>query len=201
MSNNPFGTWPGTLKQSSGGDTVSAPAPPAQSSTGAESSNPASEPPPPAYQRYDETITSHYTPPPIPPRQTPPVPAMPAHYPPYNSYTPPLNYHPPRMIHHGAANKLAPTPPFIYPPGYLCRKCRNTGFKTYNGQPCGTCARSFARPQRQNVGYLPHGVQVLPMANAPVLPAGDPRLGGILCGNCKGRGWVDGFFDTSNCQV
>lgn len=43
-----------------------------------------------------------------------------------------------------------PRPPFQYPPGYFCPKCHNTGFKIYNGSPCGTCARLFGR-QSANV--------------------------------------------------
>jgi len=35
--------------------------------------------------------------------------------------------------------------PFQYPPGYYCPKCYNTGIKSYNGSPCGTCARMFGR--------------------------------------------------------
>jgi len=42
--------------------------------------------------------------------------------------------------------------PFNYPPGYLCPKCYNTGFKTYNGSPCGTCARLFGK---QNADVFP----------------------------------------------
>jgi len=95
----------------------------------------------------------------------------------------------------------APSAPFLYPPGYVCPKCRNTGIKYSSGTPCGTCARTFARPQSAAVSHLPPGIQVMPTAGAPVVQAGDPRLGGILCGHCKGRGWVDGFFSTDNCYV
>jgi hypothetical protein len=41
------------------------------------------------------------------------------------------------------------TPPFQYPPGYLCQKCHNTGIKP-TGSPCGTCARLFGK-QTANV--------------------------------------------------
>jgi len=46
------------------------------------------------------------------------------------------------------------------------------------------------------------GYRVIPPANAVVVPAGDPRLGGVLCGNCKGTGRVIALiiFDE-NCPV
>ena len=66
-----------------------------------------------------------------------------------------------------------------------------------SGLPCGTCARSFARPAPVN--YLPPGMQVV--GSPYVLPAGDPRLGGILCYKCHGDGWVYDFLDTRNCPA
>ena len=49
---------------------------------------------------------------------------------------------------------------------------------------------------------VPAGYTAIPPANALVVPAGDPRLGGVLCGNCKGTGRVIAllFFDE-NCPV
>lgn len=50
--------------------------------------------------------------------------------------------------------------------------------------------------------YVPDGYSAIPPPNALVVPAGDPRLGGVLCGNCKGSGRVVSllFFDM-NCPV
>lgn len=66
-------------------------------------------------------------------------PAGPRGYPspPAGQYPPPFQHHPPKF--------QQPPTPFQYPPGYYCPKCHNTGFKVYNGSPCGTCARLFGR--------------------------------------------------------
>jgi hypothetical protein len=49
---------------------------------------------------------------------------------------------------------------------------------------------------------VPRGYMAMPPPNAMVVSAGDPRLGGVLCGNCKGTGRVLAmlFFDE-NCPV
>lgn len=49
---------------------------------------------------------------------------------------------------------------------------------------------------------VPEGFATIPPPNALVVSAGDPRLGGVLCGNCKGTGRVVTllFFDE-NCPV
>ena len=57
--------------------------------------------------------------------------------PPAGQYSPPLQQYPPKFQQLPA--------PFRYPLGYYCPKCHNTGFKIYNGSPCGTCARLFGR--------------------------------------------------------
>lgn len=50
--------------------------------------------------------------------------------------------------------------------------------------------------------HIPYGYSAIPPPNAMVVTAGDPRLGGVLCGNCKGSGRVVSllFFDE-NCPV
>lgn len=77
-----------------------------------------------------------------------------------------------------------PQAPFNYPPGYFCNQCHNTGVKLHNGHPCGFCERSFGR-QGGHVQYAPPGM--LPIGGVTYM-AGDPRIGGRLCGNCKGHG-------------
>ena len=48
---------------------------------------------------------------------------------------------------------------------------------------------------------MPDGYSAIPPANALVVSAGDPRLGGVLCGNCKGTGRVSLLFFDGNCSV
>lgn len=117
--------------------------------------------------------------------------------------------------------------PWTYPDSVgACKKCNNTGFKLKNGKPCSKCWRSYRpgvippstqrelehlvrhppQPQRINPGVqsLPPGVTMIPpmgqMGPAVVRP-GDPRIGGILCPRCKGKGLVHFFLDTETCSV
>ena len=48
---------------------------------------------------------------------------------------------------------------------------------------------------------IPSGYGMIPPPNSIVVPAGDPRIGGVLCGNCKGRGRVSFLFIDENCPV
>jgi hypothetical protein len=49
---------------------------------------------------------------------------------------------------------------------------------------------------------VPNGYFAIPPPNALVVPAGDPRLGGVLCGNCKGTGTILSLlFFEDNCPV
>ena len=48
---------------------------------------------------------------------------------------------------------------------------------------------------------VPDGYTAIPPPNALIVQAGDPRLGGILCGNCKGTGRVFVLLFDSNCPV
>jgi hypothetical protein len=52
------------------------------------------------------------------------------------------------------------------------------------------------------VNLVPAGYSVQPPPGAIVVHAGDPRLGGVLCGNCKGTGRILTLllFDE-NCPV
>ncbi|KAK9466739.1 hypothetical protein V1512DRAFT_208229 [Lipomyces arxii] len=105
----------------------------------------------------------------------------------------------------------------LYPPGYHCQKCGNSGYKFSNGHLCRSCFEQFAAPQSPNVHILPpapYGTRTTFMNNgAPprVVSPGDPSIGGVLCGACKGRGYMDdlglgGFFgsligETETCKV
>jgi hypothetical protein len=51
------------------------------------------------------------------------------------------------------------------------------------------------------VRYVPSGYYAVPPPNALVVQAGDPRLGGILCGNCKGTGRVSVLIFDDHCPV
>ncbi|KAG5356269.1 Proline-rich protein [Yarrowia sp. B02] len=119
----------------------------------------------------------------------------------------------------------APNNPVLhYPSGYHCSKCNNTGVKTKNGKSCQDCWGMFARPNQQVVtipgprqdpyyypGFFPFTPQpqtqttifAAPGAPPPmVVQPGDPRLGGVVCGKCRGRGMVyDWFLGDEQCPV
>ncbi|OLL26334.1 Proline/serine-rich protein [Neolecta irregularis DAH-3] len=78
--------------------------------------------------------------------------------------------------------------PLQFPPNYWCSKCSNTGIKS-TGRPCGTCHSLFGR-QNRPVLTANYG----PPPGALVLPPGDQRLGGMLCGTCKGSGRMLSLF-------
>jgi hypothetical protein len=147
---------------------------------------------PPSYEAT--TGTSHQRP--VPPQNYRPG-GMPsssypgAHYmngnnqhPGSNSWNPSAGFfHPPGP---------PPGAPFNYPPGYVCHYCNNTGVKLHNGHLCGQCERNFGR-QSGNVMYSPPGAQYHNHGGVTYM-AGDPRIGGRLCGNCKGRGIRSSLF-------
>lgn len=101
---------------------------------------------------------------------------------------------------------------FQYPRGFLCEKCMNTGTKRRNGLSCQDCYARFAPRNNYSVAPSFNGFAFLdiirpnygasgPSPNAIRVPPGDPRLGGVLCGNCRGRGQVMFFLDTELCLV
>lgn len=104
-----------------------------------------------------------------------------------------------------------PNLPFRYPKRFLCEKCVNTGSKLKNGLTCQDCYARFA--PRNNVtatysggGFLgpsfpPPFMPNLGPGGAIRVPPGDPRLGGILCGNCRGSGQVYFLLDLELCPV
>lgn len=115
--------------------------------------------------------------------------------------------------------------PWKYPSSYRCSKCDNTGYKKKNGHPCKTCWGRFRpqtvppatsaelerlvkhkpkpKPINPNVVKLPPGTTVMPRyptTQAPVVvQPGDPRIGGVLCPRCNGRGMVHFFLDLERC--
>lgn len=125
----------------------------------------------------------------------------------------------------------APAQPYLpwkYPRGYHCNKCNNTGYKLKNGKSCRSCWRRFAPPNSTNAlprlsysdGYYYNPfVPMSPMFQsarpapqpAPqpyntsgqplVVSPGDPRLGGVLCGECRGTGRVTFLLDEDICPL
>lgn len=120
--------------------------------------------------------------------------------------------------------------PWRYSKTYYCKKCKNTGYKTKNGHACKDCWGKFKpnitpprtaqdlkyllkhpppppKPLNPNVVKLPPGSIVRPMIMSPVAPKplvvkpGDPRIGGVLCGRCDGRGMVHFFLDLDRCPI
>lgn len=110
-----------------------------------------------------------------------------------------------------------PALPFKYPVRFLCEKCDNTGYKKKNGLLCKDCWERFGprnRPSAVQTSFSPfdlfgtttttttmvpspYGVSGPPMRVTP----GDPRLGGVLCGRCRGSGIVHFLLDEEMCPV
>lgn len=124
-------------------------------------------------------------------------------------------------------NTQAPHPnlPWQYPPKYYCEKCHNTGYKIKNGKSCKRCWRRFAptnlsaavvTQQPHYSSGLPFGDYFRPFNNPPggyypqatpinsnalYVRPGDPRLGGVVCGECRGSGRVRFFLDENICPL
>ncbi|KAG5359146.1 hypothetical protein CJU90_3881 [Yarrowia sp. C11] len=135
--------------------------------------------------------------------------------------------HPPRQMGYGPRPQGGPAPnnPLLhYPRGYHCPKCDNTGIKKKNGKSCQDCWGMFARPNQQVINvqgpqqqynpfpFFPFSpppptqqTRIIAAPGAPppvVVQPGDPRLGGQLCGKCRGRGLVyDWFSGDETCYV
>lgn len=102
-----------------------------------------------------------------------------------------------------------------YPCGFICEKCSNTGIKRENGHSCTHCFERYGPRNRVQAipgGYGSQNIMVagpaagmgpmMGMNGPPVqLMPGDPKLGGILCGRCKGSGQVAFFLDTEICPM
>ncbi|CAK7903235.1 hypothetical protein CAAN3_06S05710 [[Candida] anglica] len=117
-----------------------------------------------------------------------------------------------------SSNAYNPNPrlPFKYPKRYLCEKCENTGHKKKNGKTCTTCWERYAprnNPQMSSMGsfnpFLGGGVTTAIVGGnggpgggpAMRVPPGDPRLGGQLCGGCRGSGLIRFLLDEELCPV
>lgn len=101
-----------------------------------------------------------------------------------------------------------PELPLNFPPGFVCSKCKNTGYKN----PSKTCKDCWEQHGPRNnpirsSGYGPQRLVVpapygQPAMGMPArLPPGDPRLGGVLCGRCRGLGLTHFFLDEELCRV
>lgn len=114
-----------------------------------------------------------------------------------------------------------PNVPWTYPPGYYCYKCDNTGIKLKNGKQCQDCYGRFAR-QHASVRMAPPMPMYMPGSLRSLMPGfggtttttvygggppplvlqpGDPRIGGIQCGRCRGRGLVGDLLGEYNCPT
>lgn len=118
------------------------------------------------------------------------------------------------------------TLPWRYPTGFYCTKCGNTGYKIKNGRSCKSCWRRFAPSNKANAiptltysnnyqsafnPFFPSTISSRPVfQSAPafgqqqtplVVSPGDPRLGGVLCGECRGTGRVTFLLDEDICPL
>lgn len=175
---------------------------------------------PPQPQRPSQPPPKKYSRPTVAPPQHPSRPSGP---PPVQQDHSTLNLPKPTPINPN------PYLPWRYPSSYRCSKCENTGFKIKNGHACKRCWGRFRpqtippssqaelerlvkhkpapKPINSNVVKLPPGAAVIPTSFAPaprtqapvVVQPGDPRIGGILCPRCSGRGMVHFFLDLERC--
>lgn len=107
--------------------------------------------------------------------------------------------------------------PFKYPKGFLCEKCENKGIKLKNGKSCKDCYERFAHRNQYQIqqpgsywgpaNIMPFGPRPMAAPMAPggmpalQVPPGDPRLGGVLCGKCRGTGQVWFLLDSDLCPL
>lgn len=144
------------------------------------------------------------------------------------SSRPPMSPRPSAPTPGGSASTPQSRLPWVYPKGYYCSKCGNTGYKIKNGRSCKRCWRKFAPiTPAQNVevvyqdahqpwlpgapyqAYSPYGTPLAPPMAAPIRPGaapmmlrpGDPRIGGVVCGECRGRGMIRFFLDDKICPL
>lgn len=168
--------------------------------------------------------SSHYRPPPPRPSSSdhsaPPRPSSSSHS------APPR---PPRPTVPSSNHAPVSNIPWVYPRGFFCPKCNNTGYKTKNGKSCKSCWRRFARQNSTPMAPSGYGSNVyqsspiyaqpqthtqpygqpmqmrMPMQMAPQRPLyvrpGDPRIGGVICGNCRGSGRIRFLLDEDICGV
>lgn len=133
---------------------------------------------------------------------------------------PPPGPPPPQRQQYGAPLQQRAQVPWVYPPGYWCPKCNNTGIKLKNGLSCQDCYGRFAH-QHANIYQTPGsgGSYLAPVPMQPrqpmmagrkvshlgpspvVVQPGDPRIGGMLCGRCRGRGLIWDFLSETTCPT
>lgn len=120
---------------------------------------------------------------------------------------PPPGQMPPGPHPHSFGGQMPrpPNTPFAYPPGYWCPKCHNTGIKLKNGLSCQDCYARFAG-QSARLQYLPAPSRFSNFMSGPAPPGrvvqpGDPSIGGVLCGRCRGRGLVHDFIFEDTCPT
>lgn len=136
-----------------------------------------------------------------------------------------------KLFFSGKSYNPNPNLPFKYPKGHYCHKCKNTGWLRAKNKSCGQCyfdfcprnspahpmanahgwgPQTFATSQGSNVHvYTSGGFSGFSgfMGSAPPAPfmqpvaPGDPRLGGVICGRCRGSGTVTFFLDQDLCPV
>lgn len=167
-------------------------------------------------QRPPRPISTYYPPRPPPPNQRPTNPRPPTSSSTHNSHH---NHHSTTSSN----NVPRPTPqiPWVYPSNFYCPKCHNTGYKVKNGKSCRSCWRRFAptnqinsmstpstsmwNPQQMYVPSpvpMPMGFNNPPNQGRPlVVRPGDPRLGGVVCGECRGTGRITFFLDEDICPL
>ncbi|CCC70474.1 hypothetical protein NCAS_0E04040 [Naumovozyma castellii] len=130
----------------------------------------------------------------------------------------------PHSSFHIQGNQKPPLP-WVYPSNYHCKKCNNTGYKIKNGRSCKSCWRRFA-PVNNVQSNMPFNITT---TNNPynysstpspfmggggtpwsygganqrplMVQPGDPRLGGVVCGECRGSGRVRFFLDDDICPL
>lgn len=114
-------------------------------------------------------------------------------------------------------NSSGPRIPWVYPSGFYCPKCNNTGYKTKNGKSCKSCWRRFAHQNNVNMAPSTYGYYqsspiyqqpIQQMYQQPMQPTrplyvrpGDPRIGGVICGNCRGTGRTRFLLDEDICTL
>lgn len=106
---------------------------------------------------------------------------------------------------------------FRYPNGVICEKCRNTGIKLKNGLSCQDCYTRYAPRNHASQAPITYSSPHFSMQFGPTngftnpgfgpppgpqyLQPGDPRMGGTLCGRCRGSGRVTFFLDQELCLI
>lgn len=147
--------------------------------------------------------------------------------PPSSSHQAKPSYKPPPPQHSQSMPPPNSRIPWVYPSNFHCPKCNNTGYKLKNGKSCRSCWRRFAptnpisynpgpaasmfvspmgmmappAPQQYGYGYgYPNHPMQYPQQKLVVRP-GDPRLGGVVCGECRGTGRVSFFLDEDICTL